>query len=140
MVGSPPPLAAQFVGIFVGIGRANVLGKLRYSELREVQALARNKGDHANPGQIKTDVDCRAAKPKFENGSWRARAANLQRAFSRHFTFKAAGRSSARGKRAPISSTKRRTFLNLLYKSMGQAIPTERLRASPANSIVGQST
>ena len=34
--------------------------------------MARNKGEYANPGQIRTDVDCRAARPNFENGAWRA--------------------------------------------------------------------
>lgn len=34
--------------------------------------MARNKDKHANPGQIRTDVDCRAARPKFEDGAWTA--------------------------------------------------------------------
>ena len=34
--------------------------------------MARNTDDHANPEQIRNDVDCRAARPKFENGVWTA--------------------------------------------------------------------
>ena len=30
----------------------------------------KNDGACANPKQIKTDVDCRAARPKFDNGAW----------------------------------------------------------------------
>jgi integrase len=30
------------------------------------------KDEVANPEQIRTDVDCRAARPKFESGEWRA--------------------------------------------------------------------
>ncbi|WP_454632841.1 Arm DNA-binding domain-containing protein [Bradyrhizobium cenepequi] len=30
----------------------------------------KNDGVCANPKQIKTDVDCRAARPKFDNGTW----------------------------------------------------------------------
>src|SRR5438445_10451555 len=30
----------------------------------------RPAGEHAKPEQIRTDVDCRAARPKFENGAW----------------------------------------------------------------------
>ncbi len=29
----------------------------------------KNGGACANPKQIKTDVDCRAARPKFDNGA-----------------------------------------------------------------------
>jgi integrase len=31
----------------------------------------KNDGACANPKQIRTDVDCRAARPKFDNGAWR---------------------------------------------------------------------
>lgn len=35
--------------------------------------MARKKGDAcAAPKQIKTDVDCRAAQPRFDNGAWTA--------------------------------------------------------------------
>ncbi|WP_440641458.1 Arm DNA-binding domain-containing protein [Bradyrhizobium sp. PUT101] len=34
--------------------------------------MARNEDKHANPGQIRTDVDCRAARPKPANGAWSA--------------------------------------------------------------------
>ena len=35
--------------------------------------MARKNGDAcANPKQIRTDVDCRAARPKFDNGAWSA--------------------------------------------------------------------
>ena len=30
----------------------------------------KNGGACANPKQIRTDVDCRAARPKFDNGAW----------------------------------------------------------------------
>ena len=30
----------------------------------------KNEGVCANPKQIKTDVDCRSARPKFDNGTW----------------------------------------------------------------------
>ena len=30
----------------------------------------KNDGVGANPKQIKTDVDCRAARPKFDDGAW----------------------------------------------------------------------
>ncbi|MDA9497688.1 tyrosine-type recombinase/integrase [Bradyrhizobium sp. CCBAU 11357] len=32
-----------------------------------------DKDKQSNPEQIRTDVDCRAAKPKFEHGVWKAR-------------------------------------------------------------------
>jgi Arm DNA-binding domain len=35
--------------------------------------MARKKdGEHANPEHIRADVDCRAARPKFDNGAWSA--------------------------------------------------------------------
>lgn len=34
--------------------------------------MARNNDKQANPEQIRTDVDCRAVRPKFENGAWSA--------------------------------------------------------------------
>src|ERR1700761_5760696 len=30
----------------------------------------KDDGAHANPKQIRTEVDCRAAQPKFDNGTW----------------------------------------------------------------------
>jgi hypothetical protein len=30
----------------------------------------KNDGACANPKQIRTDVDCRAARPKFNEGAW----------------------------------------------------------------------
>ena len=30
----------------------------------------KNDGASANPKQIRTDVDCRADRPKFDNGMW----------------------------------------------------------------------
>jgi integrase len=39
--------------------------------MKESKQMARRQaGEHANPKQIRTDVDCRAARPKFENGAW----------------------------------------------------------------------
>jgi Arm DNA-binding domain len=32
--------------------------------------MAKNDGACANPKQIRTDVDCRAARPKFDKGAW----------------------------------------------------------------------
>jgi hypothetical protein len=34
------------------------------------QMARKNDGASANPKQIRTDVDCRAARPKFDNGAW----------------------------------------------------------------------
>jgi hypothetical protein len=34
------------------------------------QMARKNDGVCANPKQIRTDVDCRAARPKFDNGAW----------------------------------------------------------------------
>jgi hypothetical protein len=31
-----------------------------------------------NPKQIKNDVDCRAARPKFDNGAWRPAITELE--------------------------------------------------------------
>jgi AcrB/AcrD/AcrF family len=36
------------------------------------QMARKNGGACANPKQIRTDVDCRAARPKFDNGAWAA--------------------------------------------------------------------
>jgi hypothetical protein len=42
-------------------------------KLESPKQMARNKdGAHANPEQIRTDVDCRAARPKFKSGAWSA--------------------------------------------------------------------
>ncbi|WP_347337406.1 Arm DNA-binding domain-containing protein, partial [Bradyrhizobium jicamae] len=63
----------EFVGIFVGIGRTNVHGVIPIFRMKESKQMARRQaGEHANPKQIRTDVDCRAARPKFENGAWTA--------------------------------------------------------------------
>jgi hypothetical protein len=35
------------------------------------QIARKNGGVRAAPKQIKTDVDCRAAQPRFDNGAWR---------------------------------------------------------------------
>jgi len=36
-----------------------------------IERVARkNHGASANPKQIRTDVDCRAARPKFDDGAW----------------------------------------------------------------------
>ena len=32
----------------------------------------KSDGTSTNPKQIRTDVDCRAARPKFNNGAWSA--------------------------------------------------------------------
>jgi hypothetical protein len=34
------------------------------------QMAGKNDGASANPKQIRTDVDCRAARPKIDNGAW----------------------------------------------------------------------
>ena len=34
------------------------------------QMARKNDGACANPKQIRTDVDCRAARPKFDRGAW----------------------------------------------------------------------
>jgi hypothetical protein len=34
-----------------------------------IEQMAKNDGACANPKQIRTDVDCRAARPKFDKGA-----------------------------------------------------------------------
>jgi hypothetical protein len=62
--------AIRFVDIFVGIGRTNVHGDFRIPNEGIEQMARKNDGACANPKQIRTDVDCRAARPKFDNGAW----------------------------------------------------------------------
>ncbi len=67
---SLPLPAIRLVGIFVGIGRTNVLDEFRYFEHEaSSKQMALKEDKHTNPGQIRTDVDCRAARPKRENGA-----------------------------------------------------------------------
>jgi hypothetical protein len=35
------------------------------------QVVGKNDGVYANPKQVKTDIDCRAARPKFDREVWR---------------------------------------------------------------------
>jgi hypothetical protein len=67
---SHPIPAVRFVGIFVGIGKTNVHCRFRCSEQGIEQMAAKNDGACANPKQIRTNVDCRTARPKFDNGAW----------------------------------------------------------------------
>lgn len=66
--------AARFVGISVGI--VLVSGEQTFTLTFAIpnegieQMARKNDGAHANPKQIKTDVDCRAARPKFGGGAW----------------------------------------------------------------------
>ena len=34
------------------------------------QMARKNDGTYGNPKLIRTDVDCRAARPKFDEGAW----------------------------------------------------------------------
>jgi hypothetical protein len=71
---SRPIPAVRFVGIFVGI--VLVSGEQTFTANfaipnEGIEQMARKKdGACANPKQIRTDVDCRAARPKFDNGAW----------------------------------------------------------------------
>jgi hypothetical protein len=66
--------AVRFVGIIVGI--VLVSGEQAFTATfaipnEGIEQIARKDGGAcANPKQIKTDVDCRAARPKFDNGGW----------------------------------------------------------------------
>jgi hypothetical protein len=61
--------AFRFVGIFVGIGGKNVHGVSLFQTKGIEQMARKNDGAGANPKQIKTYVDCRAARPKFDKGA-----------------------------------------------------------------------
>jgi hypothetical protein len=71
---SHPIPAVRFVGIFVGI--VLVSGEQTFTATfaipnEEIDQMARkNDGACADPKQIRTDVDCRAARPKFDKGAW----------------------------------------------------------------------
>jgi hypothetical protein len=66
--------AARFVGIFVGIvlvSEEQTFTATFAIPNEGIEQMARkNGGARANPKQIRTDVDCRAARPKFDNGAW----------------------------------------------------------------------
>jgi hypothetical protein len=65
--------AADFVGIFVGIGRTNVQGVIPIFRNERIEADGTQTGWRARqPEQIRADFDCRAVRPKFENGVWTA--------------------------------------------------------------------
>jgi integrase len=73
---SRPIPAIQFDGIFVGI--VLVSGEQTFTvdsdnPNEEIDQMARKiDGASSNPKQIRTDVDCRSARPKLNNGAWRA--------------------------------------------------------------------
>jgi len=58
--------AVQFVGIFVGIGKLNDRGEFRYSERRNRADGAQERWHGRQPKADLIDVDCRAARPKFD--------------------------------------------------------------------------
>jgi hypothetical protein len=70
---SNPIPAVRFVGIFVGIvlvsGEQTFTATFAYSERGIEQMARKNDGACANPKQTRTDVDCRATRPKFDNGT-----------------------------------------------------------------------
>ena len=71
---SHPIPAVRFVGIFVGI--VLVLGEQTFTASFAIrnegieQMARKNDGACANPKQIKTDVDCRVARPKSDKDAW----------------------------------------------------------------------
>jgi hypothetical protein len=71
---SHPIPAVRFVGIFVGI--VLVSGEQTFTATFAIpnegieQMTRKNDGTRANPKQIRTDVECRAARPKFDNSAW----------------------------------------------------------------------
>ena len=71
---SRPIPAVRFVGIFVGIvlvsGEQTFTANFAIPNEGIEQMARKNDGTCANPKQIRTDVDCRAARPKFDNGAW----------------------------------------------------------------------
>ncbi len=60
--------AVQFVGIFVGIGKLNDRGEFRYSERRNRADGPQERWRGRQPKADLIDVDCRAARPKFDMG------------------------------------------------------------------------
>jgi hypothetical protein len=70
---SRPIPAVRFVGIFVGIVLVSEEQTFtaNFAIPNEgIEQMARKNGVCANPRQIRTDVDCRAARPKCDNGAW----------------------------------------------------------------------
>jgi hypothetical protein len=71
---SRPIPAVRFVGIFVGI--VLVSGEQTFTATFAIpnegieQMARKNDGACTNPKHIRTDVDCRAARPKFNEGAW----------------------------------------------------------------------
>ena len=61
----------RFVGIFVGISGEQTFAAAFAIPNKGIEQKARkNDGACANPKLIRTDVDCRAARPKFDKGAW----------------------------------------------------------------------
>ena len=70
---SRPISAGGFVGILVGIvgiGRTDVHGDFAIPNEGIEQMVRKNDGRCTKSKQIRTDVDCRAARPRFDNGAW----------------------------------------------------------------------
>ncbi|MGY4503231.1 hypothetical protein ACVWYH_007188 [Bradyrhizobium sp. GM24.11] len=71
---SSPIPAARFAGIFAGIvlvsGEQTFTATFAFANEGIEQMAAKDDGACANPKHIRTDVDCRAARPKFDNGAW----------------------------------------------------------------------
>src|SRR4051795_1018401 len=70
LIRSQPCDLLVFLLVCVGIGRTNVHGDFCFSERGIEPMVRKNDGPHVNPKQIRTDVDCRAARPKFGGGTW----------------------------------------------------------------------
>jgi hypothetical protein len=66
--------AGRFVGIFVGVmlvsGEQTLTATFAIPNKGIEQMARKNGGACANPKQIRTDVDRRAAQPRFDNGAW----------------------------------------------------------------------
>jgi len=60
--------AVQLVGIFVVIGKLNDRGEFRYSERRNRADGPQERWRGRQPQADLIDVDCRAARPKFDMG------------------------------------------------------------------------
>jgi hypothetical protein len=63
--------AVRFVGIFAGISGEQTFAATFAIPNEGIEQIARkNDGACGNPKLIRTHVDCRAARPKFNEGAW----------------------------------------------------------------------
>jgi hypothetical protein len=67
---SAPISADRFVGIVLVSGEQTFTATFAFPNEGIEQIAGKNDGACANPKQIRTDVDCRPARPKFDKGAW----------------------------------------------------------------------